>query len=1485
MPRLARLRLVSVGHANARFRDVVLDFRDAAGRATDSTIWLRNGGGKSSIVSLLFSLVRPGLRDFLGVKSDGKRRQLKDYVQSEDRAVIAAEWELDAEGSEGQGDRAGAPGVLLTGVFCEWRSGGDDGSPRRLYFSARPRPGVPASTLEGLPLHGQTEGRRVRLGQARFHEEWGQLRDRHPEVEARATLNQREWADLLRRAGIDPEVYQYQLRMNQREGGADEIFRFPDHESFVDFLLELAFEPAQADEVSRNVGILRDKLRRRVEEYLPELVLVKGLEERLAPVATVAEERAVVATAAEAIASELWHVAAHIERRLGELGEESVRAGLEVDAARAAAEKAAAEARAARGREAQLRLFAATELHGKAVADLEDVRGRRERADRESRSWSAAVPLRELRRHDAAARDAQRELDRKVVEFAPLRADLGEAARVYAAALRHRIQELSEEEGRDVAEAESVRAGASELRAEVAGHREERGRAEAEQEQLERRRTLRERARARLETSGALASGESGQAGGQRHTGAIASCQAKRAELEQQAAAVEEALERARAEIVRLGAKRAETAERARQEAERLSSAAATRSDLEHDARLLRVLELPTIDLDRMPDATIRRLDEQEGRLVDDLVRRKLERARDDRALRHLEARGLAPPGAEVEQVVEALRARLPAVWSGWEYLAQAVGSGERRACAVAAPELAGGVIVRGADLARAEEIAREAGLAPELPVVIGTQANLVEAAGRTRSLGFVVGPRGGALYDRSAAATELARVRQRADELASKIAAREEERAGLAELVGRLRAFRASYSAGYFAAAERRAVDIGRDLDRLAQSCEEVEKSARALMVRRQELISALEEIADQSTWHRTSFAEIQAYVRDHEEDGPRVEQRLLELADVIRTESVEIRRCQEAAEAADRRAGETEAQARQARERRGRLEQELGGVVYVEGSPPPVRGSVDELRARYERLRLAYEQKVGADYHQHVLTEAQTGARRARGALDRALAPDLEESDVARTLDELADTEQVEERQRAAHAQHLSVQGLFGNQTQVVSRRTEDVRKAEERCADLDVMPLEQDDRTVVGPSQAMLEAEAAEEDAVKSDVRAREEATRAEAAEGRRREVDHLLEMLQREERQVVTASDRHADLLGPKRQPADAFAPPTDRDVAARIEGLDQRCAELARKGRQLDERRERAARDLRAFASSRDLEGLRSPVARRFVELQPKDLEELCGILAEELATRRENLEREVADLDKHRALLVTEALQVAEDGLRLLEQAARRSKLPDHLPGLGGGQFLRVSTSAPDDPGERRGRIGELVDEMAQEGEVPTGIELIQRAVRRLARPIRVRVLFPDAGRSLETVEIPEMARFSGGEQLTCAILLYCTLAQLRARTHRGGRRPSSVLVLDNPIGRASRPRFLELQREVARAMGVQLVYTTGVNDFEALRVLPNIIRLRNDRIDRNTGHALVEAQIEGEAEREIVAARVGRVEQTGEGSAGPAPAGDTPTA
>jgi hypothetical protein len=89
---------------------------------------------------------------------------------------------------------------------------------------------------------------------------------------------------------------------------------------------------------------------------------------------------------------------------------------------------------------------------------------------------------------------------------------------------------------------------------------------------------------------------------------------------------------------------------------------------------------------------------------------------------------------------------------------------------------------------------------------------------------------------------------------------------------------------------------------------------------------------------------------------------------------------------------------------------------------------------------------------------------------------------------------------------------------------------------------------------------------------------------------------------------------------------------------------------------------------------------------------------------------------------------------------------------------------------------------------------------------------------------------------FSGGQLLTAAIALYCTMAALRSNDRgRDRQRHAGTLFLDNPIGRANATYLLELQRAVADALGVQLLYTTGLFDTTALAEFPLVVRLRND--------------------------------------------------
>jgi hypothetical protein len=91
MYKLARMHLDSVGSNAARFSNLTLDFTDVDHHPLDTIVWLRNGGGKTSLLSLLFSLFLPNRRDFLGARDD--RKTLGDYVLSGDTAHILCEWQ------------------------------------------------------------------------------------------------------------------------------------------------------------------------------------------------------------------------------------------------------------------------------------------------------------------------------------------------------------------------------------------------------------------------------------------------------------------------------------------------------------------------------------------------------------------------------------------------------------------------------------------------------------------------------------------------------------------------------------------------------------------------------------------------------------------------------------------------------------------------------------------------------------------------------------------------------------------------------------------------------------------------------------------------------------------------------------------------------------------------------------------------------------------------------------------------------------------------------------------------------------------------------------------------------------------------------------------------------------------------------------------------------------------------------------------------
>ena len=228
MFRLRRFYLDSIGVADNRFSDLMVDLTDRAGQPADSIVWLRNGVGKTTMLSLLLALILPDRRDFLATRT--KKRTLEDLVLGPDTSYVVAEW-VDPIGQ-----------LLLTGAVYEWdnrirpRDYNAAGKERlrRTWWCVSPDPTVAGSTLDDLPFTLRSKGNVNRDG-FRAHVRGLAAQGVNAVV---ADQSIAEWHRALRERRFDPELFHYFTEVNAAEGGIDGLFSAIDSPgAFVRYLL------------------------------------------------------------------------------------------------------------------------------------------------------------------------------------------------------------------------------------------------------------------------------------------------------------------------------------------------------------------------------------------------------------------------------------------------------------------------------------------------------------------------------------------------------------------------------------------------------------------------------------------------------------------------------------------------------------------------------------------------------------------------------------------------------------------------------------------------------------------------------------------------------------------------------------------------------------------------------------------------------------------------------------------------------------------------------------------------------------------------------------------------------------------------------------------------------------------------------------------------------------------------------------------------
>lgn len=1535
MYELSRVRLYSIGPAGARYADTVLDLRGVGEPvphpapaqaeffedepvgpprrpAPAGVLFLENGGGKSVLLKLIFSVMLPGHRNTLGGASSGV---LRKFLLAEDCGHVALEWQHTLTGE-----------CVVVGKVSEWRGRQVSNDPRKFaeaWYSFRPGPGlsldslpVAEATSVGRPAEGVSGARGRRRTMKGFRDALTEAGKFYQHLDVHWEEIHDRWNEHLGDLGLDPELFRYQREMNADEGEAAGLFAVKKDSDFTDLLLRAVTDTRDTDGLADLVSGFGNKLGRRAE-LTAERDFTAGSVDLLGRIVEAAEARARtrdVHAGAERRTRTLARrlsVRAGLERgRTAELAQQVTGAAHTVTAAEDARSRSALIAAELAYRHASLALTVAEKSAAAQRRELGDARTlhsawqaaeavlrHRAAADRSAR---VAVAIREAERDAAPALAARATAAGDLVRALHTAAEAGESvaneeeersgtlqtageaahrdattaateaqrARSEAGHLRQRLAEVEQET------AEAVRAGwlddtapgADPARAALAAN-------DAEQSAVAAWDTAREAAGAAADRSRQAAAAESRAelAAARAADGARAAEQAYEAELR---AAESIAADHRLADLLGLptagGVPRPRRATQGGAEdqqqydegvgAEPSPAAPDGTGQAAHGAHTATAAQprsaeqpLTADEFDRSAEELRDLLDQGVASAERRLFELRTAAADDSRILGALGDGGLLPPGPDVLATVEYLGEHgIPAL-PGWRYLAQAVDPADHAAVLAARPELVDGVVITDPDAhSRAREVLGAAALLPRSAVAVGTAAALLApvpdpAAGSAASTdGVFLVPPNPAMHDEHAADEERQALR-------SRTAARDEDIRTLAarltgdrSLAARIGSWRADCPPGMLT----ELAEAARTARTAAETAEAVLAEARTVRAEADEAAGDTARVRDErqeaaQRARRAADALAGLAFRLRERAGWQV--KLRKLVDEAAESEARATVCLERARAADedRRAAQRAADDARRTARALRAERaEIAGAP--EHLPEPEAGAprhtLPALREAYRAASQLYEKVgVGADLRAEQ-ARAESDESAALAELDR-----LTNKVRTRAAQLLESTDGADGPSRqAAAARAESLVQLLETRASAASEQLGRLRGEAERLAPADGESL----HTELPDDQVPADAEQAQ-----ALLRtATGELAAATAALDTARAAHAELLHAHRTAEDSAGGFDETAALLRDLlRDHGAEDDPESPEPYPGSLEEARQSAAEARRslRGCAADlstaEAAVREASDvLVRHANSTRYEQVRTPARQQIRELPAAALPEHAQKWATAFAPRLRVLTDELAQLERNRDSIVDRLRGLVDSALTTLRSAQRLSRLPEGLGEWSGQEFLRIRFEEPDQATLTE-RLGEVIDEATKAALKKNsdlrrdGMSLLLRGVQAALEPrgIAVEILKPDAVLRAERVPVGQMGDvFSGGQLLTAAIALYCTMAALRSNDRgrdRHQHRHAGTLFLDNPIGRANATYLLELQRAVADALGVQLLYTTGLFDTTALAEFPLVIRLRND--------------------------------------------------
>lgn len=276
----------------------------------------------------------------------------------------------------------------------------------------------------------------------------------------------------------------------------------------------------------------------------------------------------------------------------------------------------------------------------------------------------------------------------------------------------------------------------------------------------------------------------------------------------------------------------------------------------------------------------------------------------------------------------------------------------------------------------------------------------------------------------------------------------------------------------------------------------------------------------------------------------------------------------------------------------------------------------------------------------------------------------------------------------------------------------------------------------------------------------------------------------------------------------------------------------------------------AFRRLTTAAASKELSDVEPELARDIAdsEFEPacSDRTRIAALMEDRISATRDTLDGMKPDFEN----CVGELYNLTYEGIALLNRACAMT-MPISAPYVGGKHILKMKSSfAGISVDDRKEAIRQYLNALIDINIIPAkGADLVAQCVVDISgrQELGLQVLKMEQNEAYQYQLVGEL-KGSKGQGALIAMFLYLLISQLRAdtkaRVKRGGGGP---LILDNPFAKVQTRTLIDAQRLLAKEIGVQLVFFTANADYNILCGFRRVIRLRKSGSNTKTNRSHIE--------------------------------------